>query len=205
MGHPVDLLDMGGGFGIWYKEKLARPVNEIADAVLPTILSMNVRLLIEPGRFIVGNAGILVTRVLYVKESGEKRFVICDAGMNDLIRPSLYGAYHRIWPAQTDGTFNGEVPDEEQWPGTLATTDVVGPICESGDFFAKERKLPPVRRGDLVAVFSAGAYGFCMSSNYNTQPRPCEVLVSGRDARVITRRETFEDLVRTERVEAFPL
>ncbi len=205
MGHRIDMLDMGGGFGIWYKEKLARPVQEIADAVVPIIQSMNVRLLIEPGRFIVGNAGILVTRVLYVKESGEKRFVICDAGMNDLIRPSLYGAYHRIWPAQTDASLNGEVPDEEQWSGPLVTTDVVGPICESGDFFAKERKLPVVKRGDLIAIFSAGAYGACMASNYNTQPRPCEVLVAGKDARVIARRETFEDLIRTERVETFPL
>lgn len=205
MGHRIEMLDMGGGFGIWYKEKLARPIQEIADAVVPIIQSMNVRLLIEPGRFIVGNAGILVTRVLYVKESGEKRFVICDAGMNDLIRPSLYGAYHRIWPAQTDAALNGEVPDEEQWSGPLVTTDVVGPICESGDFFAKERKLPIVKRGDLIAIFSAGAYGSCMASNYNTQPRPCEVLVAGKDARVIARRETFEDLVRTERVESFPL
>jgi diaminopimelate decarboxylase len=203
MGHRIDWLDMGGGFGIWYKEKLAKSAQDIADAVMPMIQSMNVRLLIEPGRFIVGNAGILLTRVLYVKESGEKRFVICDAGMTELIRPALYGAYHRIWPAAADPGHSGEVPDEETWRGPLVTTDVVGPICESGDFFAKERKLPIVKRGDLVAVFSAGAYGYCMSSNYNTHPRPCEVMVAGKDAKVIARRETYEDLLRTERIERF--
>lgn len=198
IGHPIEWLDMGGGFGIWYKEKSARTAQEVADAVLPFIRKMNVKLLMEPGRFIVGNAGILLTRVLYVKESGDKRFVICDAGMTDLIRPSLYGAYHRIWPVATEESYEGEAPDEEQWRGPLVLTDVVGPICESGDFFAKERPLPPVKRGDLMAIFSTGAYGYCMASNYNTHPRPAEVLVTGPDARQITRRETYEDLIRLE-------
>ncbi|MBI2930171.1 MAG: diaminopimelate decarboxylase [Planctomycetes bacterium] len=203
MGHPIEWLDLGGGFGIWYKEKLARSAQEIADAVMPSILAMKVRLLLEPGRFIVGNAGVLVTRVLYVKESGKRRFVVCDAGMADLIRPSLYGAYHRIWPVTTDPAHGGEAPDEEQWRGPTVISDVVGPICESGDFFAKERKLPPVRRGDLLSIFSAGAYGYAMASNYNSHPRPAEVMVAGRQAKIVTRRETVEDLVRLERVESF--
>ncbi len=203
MGLPIEFLDMGGGFGIWYKEKLARPVKEIADAVVPLMLKADCRLLIEPGRFIVGNAGVLITRVQYVKQSGEKRFVICDAGMNDLIRPALYGAYHRIWPVVTEASVSGEVPDEEDWEGAASVTDVVGPICESGDYFAKDRKLPPLKRGDLVCIYSAGAYGYAMASTYNSHPRPVEVMVSGKDAKVISIRESFEDLVRPERIETF--
>ncbi len=203
LGCEIRWLDFGGGFGIWYKEKLARPAHEIAEALVPLLRTMNVRLVLEPGRFIVGNAGILVTRVLYVKQSGEKNFVICDAGMTDLIRPTLYGAYHRIWPVRTDSGTTGEVPDEERWEGPLVLSDVVGPICESGDFFAKERRLPAAKRGDLLAVFSAGAYGFTMSSNYNSHPRACEVLVAGTTSKIVTERETYEDLVRKERIEIF--
>ncbi|MBI4565015.1 MAG: diaminopimelate decarboxylase [Planctomycetes bacterium] len=202
MGHPLEWLDMGGGFGIWYKEKLARSAREIADACLPLVLKTGLKLLLEPGRFIVGNAGILLARVLYVKESGDKRFVICDAGMNDLIRPALYGAYHRIWPAATDGSVSGEAPDEERWPGPAVASDVVGPICESGDFLAKDRRLPLVRRGDLLAVFSAGAYGYVMASHYNSYPKPAEVLVRGTQARVVSRRETYEDVIAAERIES---
>ena len=204
-GATIEWLDIGGGFGIWYKDKLARPAKEIAEAILPALAKTGCRILLEPGRFIVGNAGILVTRVLYIKESGEKKFVICDAGMNDLIRPALYSAYHRIWPVRTDPGHSGEVPDEEQWTGPAVVSDVVGPICESGDFFAKERRLPPLKRGDLLCVFSAGAYGFAMASNYNSHPRPCEVMVAGRDARVVTARETMDDLLRQERIETFSL
>lgn len=203
LGCPIEWLDMGGGFGIWYKEKLARSAQEIASALLPILKRMKVKVVLEPGRFVVGNAGALVTRVLYVKRSGEKNFVICDAGMTDLIRPTLYGAYHRIWPVATDAGVSGEAPDEEHWDGPLALTDVVGPICESGDFFAKDRKLPPVRRGDLLAIFSAGAYGFAMSSNYNSHPRACEVLVAGKEANVVTQRETLDDLIRNERIVSF--
>lgn len=203
MGHPLEWLDMGGGFGIWYKEKLAHSAKDIADACMPLLLKMGLKLLLEPGRFIVGNAGILVTRVVHVKESGDKRFVICDTGMHHLIRPSLYGAYHRIWPVHTDASVQGHVPDEDHWSGPLVLSDVVGPICESGDFLAKDRRLPAVRRGDLLAVFSAGAYGFTMSSNYNSYPRPAEVLVKGSAAKVTTRRETYEDLVRTESIQTF--
>jgi diaminopimelate decarboxylase len=205
IGAKIRTLDIGGGFGIWYKDKTARPAGEMAAAMLPALRAMGCKVLLEPGRFIVGNAGILVTRVLYVKEGGDKKFVICDAGMNDLIRPTLYSAYHRIWPVRTEGGHTGEAPDEDLFAGPSVVTDLVGPICESGDFFAKERRLPPLKRGDLVAVFSAGAYGYVMASNYNSHPRPCEVLVSGKEAKVATARESMEDLVRNERVVSFSL
>ena len=156
-------------------------------------------LLMEPGRFIVGNAGVLLTRVLYRKQGGEKKFVIVDAGMNDLIRPTLYEAYHHVWPVKTDAkNVNAERSRAFEIVGG-ETVDVVGPICESGDYLAKARALPPVQRGDLLAVFTAGAYGFAMSSNYNNRPRPPEVLVDGDAYRVIRKRETLEDLVAGER------
>lgn len=205
LGVKIEWLDIGGGFGIWYKDKLARPAKEIAASILPMLQKMGCRVLLEPGRFIVGNAGVLVTRVLYVKESGDKKFVICDAGMNDLIRPTLYSAYHRIWPVRTDPGHSGEVPDEESWSGPSAVTDIVGPICESGDFFGKDRKLPVLKRGDLVCVFSAGAYGYAMASNYNSHPRPCEVMVAGAKAEVVTARESMEDLLRNEKIVSFSL
>jgi diaminopimelate decarboxylase len=205
LGVKIEWLDIGGGFGIWYKDKLARPAKEIAASILPMLQKTGCKVLLEPGRFIVGNAGVLVTRVLYVKESGDKKFVICDAGMNDLIRPTLYSAYHRIWPVKTDPGHSGEVPDEESWSGPSAVTDIVGPICESGDFFAKDRKLPLLKRGDLVCVFSAGAYGYAMASNYNSHPRPCEILVAGKDAKVVTARETMDDLLRNEKIVSFSL
>ncbi len=197
-GHQVEWLDMGGGFGIYYKEKAARSAAEIAEALVPVIQTTGCKLALEPGRFIVGNAGILVTRVVYRKTSGEKVFAICDTGMNSLIRPTLYGAYHGIWPVKTDKIVEGERPDEERWTGQTLVTDVVGPICESGDFLAQDRKLPPLNPGDHLAVFSAGAYGYVMASNYNSQPRPAEVLVDGDRYRVITRRETSEELMRLE-------
>lgn len=202
-GHPLEWLDLGGGFGIWYKDKAARTAAEIASVCMPLIAKTGLKLLLEPGRFIVGNAGILLTRVLYVKDSGDRKFVICDAGMNDLIRPALYSAYHRIWPAATDPAIQGGPPDEEQWPGKTVTCDVVGPVCESGDFLAKDRRLPPVKRGDLLAVFSAGAYGYVMSSNYNTFPRPAEVLVSGGASRLVTKRQTYDDVLAAETIETF--
>ena len=205
IGAKIEWLDIGGGFGIWYKDKLAKPAKEIAAAILPMLQKTGCKVLLEPGRFIVGNAGVLVTRVVYIKESGDKKFVICDAGMNDLIRPTLYSAYHRIWPVRTDAGHSGEVPDEEQWSGPSIVADIVGPICESGDFFAKERKMPPLKRGDLVCVFSAGAYGYAMASNYNSHPRPCEVMVAGKDARVITERESMDHLLRNEKVVSFSL
>jgi diaminopimelate decarboxylase len=205
LGVKIEWLDIGGGFGIWYKDKTAKPATEIAQAIVPILRKTGCKILLEPGRFIVGNAGILLTRVVYVKESGEKKFVICDAGMNDLVRPTLYGAYHRIWPVRTEASHSGEVPDEDQWAGPAVTTDIVGPICESGDFFAKDRRLPPLKRGDLVCVFSAGAYGYVMASNYNSHPRPCEVMVAGSEAKVVTERESMEDLLRNERIVSFSL
>ena len=204
-GFKIKWLDIGGGFGIWYKDKLARPAAEIAEAILPILQKTGCRLILEPGRFISGNAGILLTRVLYVKESGGRKFVICDAGMNDLLRPTLYGAYHRVWPVETDPNWSGEVPDEEHWKGPTSVTDLVGPICETGDFFAKERPLPPLKRGDLVAVFSVGAYGYVMASNYNSHPRPCEVVVAGKEAKVVTERESLEHLLQNERIVSFSL
>jgi diaminopimelate decarboxylase len=156
------------------------------------------RLILEPGRTISGNAGLLLMRVLYVKQGGSKQFVICDGGMNDLIRPALYGSFHFIWPAEVEARF---VPPRRaenlEMPG-LEMCDVVGPICESGDFLAKERKLPPVERGDLIAVYTAGAYGMVMASNYNAHPMPAEVLVDGREARLIRRRQALADLVGPE-------
>jgi diaminopimelate decarboxylase len=202
-GHPLEWLDMGGGFGIWYKDKAARSAADIASVCMPLIRQTGLKLILEPGRFIVGNAGILLTRVLYVKDSGDKKFIICDAGMHDLIRPALYGAYHRIWPAASAPTLQGPAPDEEQWTGPAVSCDVVGPICESADFLAKDRRLPPVQRGDLLAVFSAGAYGFVMASNYNSFPRPAEVLVSGAQSRVVTKRQTYDDVLAAEKIETF--
>jgi diaminopimelate decarboxylase len=205
VGCPVEWLDIGGGFGIWYKDKLAKSADTIAEPLLPLIKEMGIKLILEPGRFIVGNAGIMVSRVLYIKESGGKNFVICDAGMNDLLRPSLYGAYHRIWPVATEPGVQGEVPNEDTWEGPHIPTDLVGPICESGDIFAKDRKMPPMKRGDLVAIYSTGAYGFVMSSTYNSHPRPCEVMVAGEEAKVVTKREKFEDLIRNESIVPFSL
>ncbi len=194
-GNPVSVLNMGGGFGIYYRGGEARPAAEFGKALVPLVRKAGLRLLMEPGRFIVGNAGVLLARVLFVKTSGERRFVVADAAMNDLLRPALYGAHHRVWPVESP------FPEAEA-AGREADTlpcDVVGPVCETGDFIAKDRRLPPVRGGDLLCVFSAGAYGMAMSSNYNSRPRAAEVMVDGRRFTVVRRRETFADLVRGER------
>jgi len=198
MGHPIGWYNMGGGFGISYKKSEARSIEEFAAAILPGVKATGCRLAIEPGRVIVGNAGILVSRVLYTKQSGDKRFLIQDAAMNDLIRPALYESFHRIWPVVAapglpapPDDFEAAIPGTEPW-------DVVGPVCESGDFLAKDRSLPRLDRGDLLAIFSAGAYGMVMASNYNTRPRAAEVLVALRQSRLVRRRETYEDLVSQE-------
>jgi len=198
MGHPIGWYNMGGGFGIAYKKSEARSIAEFAAAILPGVQATGCRLAIEPGRVIVGNAGILVSRVLYTKQSGDKRFLIQDAAMNDLIRPALYESFHRIWPVVAapglpapPDDFEAAIPGTEPW-------DVVGPVCESGDFLAKDRSLPQLDRGDLIAIFSAGAYGMVMASNYNTRPRAAEVLVALRQSRLVRRRETYEDLVSQE-------
>ncbi|MDG3007495.1 diaminopimelate decarboxylase [Paludisphaera mucosa] len=198
MGHPIAWYNMGGGYGIAYKGHEARPIREFAEAILPGIKAAGCRLAIEPGRVIAGNAGVLVSRVLYTKQSGDKRFLIQDAAMNDLIRPALYESFHRIWPvAVPEGLPAPPTDYEAEIPGA-EPRDVVGPICESGDFFAKDRPLPPLDRGDLLATFSAGAYGMVMASNYNTRPRAAEVLVEGDQAKLVRRRETLDDLVAQE-------
>ncbi|KAA6462081.1 diaminopimelate decarboxylase [Acidobacteria bacterium AB60] len=183
-------IDAGGGLGIDYhagKSDPAARVRDYAAAVDRALAGFDGQLLLEPGRFLVAQAGALVTRVLIVKQNGRKTFVITDAAMNDLIRPALYQAHHEIVPVQPR-------------TGRARAVDVVGPVCESGDFFARDRKLPPVQPGDLVALLDAGAYGMAQSSNYNTRVRPAEVLVEGRNARLIRRRETIADLLAPEMV-----
>lgn len=198
MGHPVAWYNMGGGFGIDYRGGEAKSIAEFARVIVPAVKSTGCRLAMEPGRVIAGNAGVLLSRVIYTKQSGDKRFLIQDAAMNDLIRPALYESFHRIWPASVPAGFPAPPADfEAAIPGT-EPWDVVGPVCESGDFLAKDRALPPMARGDLLAVFSAGAYGMVMASNYNTRPRAAEVLVQGKTARLVRRRETYEDLVAAE-------
>lgn len=194
LGNPVEWLNMGGGFGIYYRGSEAPPAKDYGDVLAPLIRKSGCRLIMEPGRFIVGNAGILLTKVVHVKQSGDKRFVICDAGMNDLLRPSLYGAHHEIWPIRTE-----VLPGTPEAADLCSPADVVGPICESGDFFAKDRPLPELKAGDVLAIFSAGAYGMAMASNYNSRPRPPEVLVSGDLLDVVRTRETWDDLIRGER------
>ena len=190
-GHGVAIrwLNIGGGLGIIYSRERPQTAKEYAKAVLPILKKVKANIIMEPGRFIVGNAGALITRVQYIKETPSKNFAIVDAGMNDLIRPSLYGAYHEILPVKSR-SYSGSKE--------IRAYDVVGPICESGDFLGKDRKFISLKEGDLLSVMGAGAYGFSMSSNYNSRPRPSEVMVEGSKARLIRRRETHEDLVRTE-------
>jgi diaminopimelate decarboxylase len=197
-GHPIAVLNMGGGFGIHYRKREALPVSAFAEVILPAMELARCVLVLEPGRFIVGNAGILVSRVQYNKETGGKHYVIQDGAMNDLIRPTLYDAFHRIWPVAPAADVPAPPDDYEvDIPGTIKQ-DVVGPVCESGDYFAKGRNLPPLKRGDLLATFSAGAYGMSMASNYNSRPRAAEVMVDGAKHHLIRRRETFDDMIRTE-------
>ena len=180
----IKFFDIGGGLGIVYDDETTIEPYDYAQAILATLHGLDMTVICEPGRFMVGNAGYFLTRVLYEKVNEGKRFVIVDGAMNDLLRPSLYNAYHKV-----------EVFGKE---GNESEADVVGPVCESGDFFAKNRLLPPTEHDDLIVVHSAGAYGFTMSSNYNTRPRPAEIaLLDGKD-RCIRQRETFEDLVRLE-------
>lgn len=184
-GVDIRYLNMGGGLGIPYSDEKPPKPRELARSLLPLIKGRRMTLIMEPGRSITGNAGILLTRTLYLKKGPEKEFVIVDAGMNDLMRPSLYDAYHETLPVV-------------RRRGKKIFADVVGPICESGDFLARERMLESVRQGDLLAVMSAGAYGFSMSSNYNSRPRAAEVLVRGREHSLIRRRESYRDLIRME-------
>ncbi len=189
-GHRIEYVDAGGGLGIAYDQSdnpdFESFVGDYAEAVLGPLRGLKVHLLLEPGRSIVGPAGALLTRVLYKKTNGSKKFLVVDAAMNDFFRPSLYEAYHEIVPLRL-----GKEDLSER-------VDVVGPICESGDFFARDRELPVASEGDVLAILDAGAYGMALASNYNTRPRPAEVLVDGRSARVIRRREAIGDLLRAE-------
>ncbi len=205
-GHDIKYLNMGGGFGINYRKDEAKPASAFAEVILPAVRETGCQLILEPGRFIVGNAAVLVSRVLFTKSTGGKHYIIQDAAMNDLIRPTLYGSFHRIWPVNPPSDVpigpdvNGDPDDPNpfrEMPNCLKQ-DVVGPVCESGDYLAKDRPLPELKRGDLLAVFSAGAYGMAMASNYNSRVRAAEVLVTGRTHRLIRRRETFADLVACE-------
>jgi len=186
-GIELEIVDIGGGLGIRYDEEEAPDPTEWAEQISPVIKRTGLKLIVEPGRSMVGNAGVLVTRVLYIKKNEERTFVVVDAGMNDLARPSLYGSYHAVLPLREHKTVSKVV-------------DVVGPICESGDFIAKDRNLRMPGEGDYLAVMSAGAYGMSMSSNYNSRPRAAEVLVDGTGTVLIRSRESYEDLVARERI-----
>jgi diaminopimelate decarboxylase len=194
-GHDINWINLGGGFGISYRGNEGLPADAYAKVIVPAVKAAKCRLALEPGRFVVGNSCILVSRVVFTKREGGKLFVIQDGAMNDLIRPAMYDSFHRLWPVQPSiampDNVEGEIAGCEK-------TDVVGPVCESSDYFAKDRYLPPMTRGDLLAIFSAGAYGTAMSSNYNSRPRATELLVDGTDVKVIRRRETYADLVAHE-------
>jgi len=198
-GFTIEALDIGGGYGADYTTAQAPTAADYAAAIVPLLKGKNLKLILEPGASIAANAAILLTKVLYIKTSGSKKFIIVDAGMNDLIRPPLYGAFHFIWPAKVNKEFVPPKRDKSlEMPGS-EVVDIVGPICESADFFAKDRSLPPVRRGDLLAVFTAGAYGFSMASNYNSRRRPPEVLVDGPKFKIIRKRESYKNLTALEK------
>ncbi len=190
MGLDIKFLNLGGGLGITYHDEKPPHPLEYARALRETIGANKFTLILEPGRVIIGNAGILVTRVLYTKSAAKKRFIIVDAGMNDLIRPTLYNSFHAVQPVKMAHS-------------NMFTASLVGPICETGDFLAKDRKMPPFKPGDLVAIMSAGAYGFSMASNYNSRPRPAEVLVKGKLFSIIRARETYDDLINGEMIPEF--
>ncbi len=183
----IKFFDVGGGLGVVYDDEVLINTQEYANAIKSAIKGLDLTIVCEPGRFLTANGGYLLTKVLYEKKNGNKRFTIVDAAMNDLVRPSLYKAYHKIELVQ---------PKE----GELSPTDIVGPICESGDFLGKNVLMPKLESGDLLVVKSAGAYGFTMASNYNTRPRACEVACENGECRVIRKRETFDDLIAAERL-----
>jgi diaminopimelate decarboxylase len=195
--YGIEFFSIGGGLGIEYQSSVASgsgvwwrsgphglAITDYVAAITPPLTRIGLRVGLEPGRLLVGNAGVLLTRVIYIKESGDKSFTIVDAGMNDLIRPALYGSYHEIVPVIQSNT-----------SGDLPTTDIVGPVCESGDFFAQDREMPELHAGDLLAIMSAGAYGFVMASNYNSRLLPAEVLVRGNSVKLVRKRQTMDDLM----------
>jgi diaminopimelate decarboxylase len=197
--YGIEFFSIGGGLGIvyesslasgsgdwWQASKTALSIQQYINAILPELRELKLKILLEPGRLLAGNAGVLLTRVRYLKQSGQKKFAIVDAGMNDLIRPALYHSYHEI------------VPVDEPRSSAREKIDVVGPVCESADFFALDREMPELQEGDLLAIMSAGAYGFVMASNYNSRPLPAEAFVHGNKFALIRQRQTFEDLIRGE-------
>ncbi len=201
--HGIEFFSIGGGLGIvyhgsveagqeaWWKQESspAITIEEYAQSVVPLLKTLGIKILFEPGRLIVGNAGVLLTRVHYVKQAASKKFVIVDAGMNDLIRPALYQGFHEVVPVrQPEGVITERI-------------DLVGPVCESGDFFAQDRDVAPLAQDQVVALMSAGAYGFAMASNYNSRPRPAEILVTGDKSRVVRRRETWDELIAGETID----
>jgi diaminopimelate decarboxylase len=192
---PMEYINVGGGYGISYKGNEGLDITSFAQKMLPHIKETGLRMLCEPGRYVCGNGGILLTRVIFDKPSGDKNFLIVDAGMNDLIRPAIYDAYHKIWPVVSEFPVDGEIAGDAG-----RTYDIVGPICESTDVFAKGRRLPQTNEGELLSIFSAGAYGMAMASTYNQHPRPAEVIVHGDKFWVARERETIEDLTRGERL-----
>lgn len=198
-GFTIEALDLGGGYGADYETSTAPSPDDYARQIVPLIKDKGLKLILEPGASIAANTAILVTKVLYRKVGGEKKFVIVDAAMNDLIRPPLYGSFHFIWPANVDEKFVPEKRDSKLRLDGTEKVDVVGPICEGSDFFAKDRELPPVKRNDYLSIFTAGAYGFTMASNYNARTRPPEVLVDGDSFTVIRKRETYQDLIAQEK------
>ena len=198
-GFEVTTLDIGGGFAADYEEDRSPLAADYAAEIVPLLRDTGLDIVLEPGRQISCNAGVLLTQVQYVKQGGDRQFVIVDAAMTDLIRPSLYEAEHFVYPAQLANGADAPQRRLDYAPAEGETVDVVGGVCETGDFLAKDRVLPPMQRGDLLAVFGAGAYGFVMSSQYNSRPRAAEVLVEGDAWRIIRRRETYDDLFAAER------
>ena len=190
MAFDIQFLNLGGGLGITYNDEKPPHPLEYAMALKKLLRNNDITLILEPGRVIIGNAGILITRALYTKSTKNKRFVIVDAGMNDLIRPTLYNSFHAIQPVKI-------IQSE------MVVTDLVGPVCETGDFFARDRKMPAFQSGDLIAIMSAGAYGFSMASNYNSRPRPAEVMVKGNLFSIIRSQETYDDLIHGEMIPKF--
>ena len=203
IGFEINTIDIGGGFAADYETGASPSYKEYADAIVPLLMEFKNSggtVILEPGRTIAANAGVLVTQVQYIKQGGAKKFVICDTGMHHLIRPTLYDAWQFIWPVKVAPEFVPTKRAKDMAMDGLEVSEVVGPICESGDYLAKDRPLPPVKRGDLLAVFSAGAYGMVMASHYNAMPNPPEVLVGGDAFVTIRRRETYKDLVEAERL-----
>ena len=199
-GMTITALNLGGGFGAHYDGSEAPPATSYAEGIVPLLTEKGLEILLEPGRSLIANAGVLLSRVIYTKSSGRRRFVIVDAAITELIRPALYGSFHFAWPVEPRDVLIPPTRSKYLRLEGTELVDIVGPVCESGDFLAKDRRLPPIERGDLICIFSTGAYGMVMSSQYNSRPRAAEMLIEGEVGRIIRRRETFDDLLGPERV-----